>query len=273
MHVWSVSCLPQKKDELLAQLSALDPTRLVVTRVPGKKHETVQFFAETRVEAIRLQKVHQGTVDKVTDAWKTPLAEHPPIRIRDRFIVLETSRQPRDPRELLIPAGLAFGTGDHPTTASCLRLLCDIAAPLSRKGKWSLLDAGTGSGLLAITARKLGASPVAAFDYDPLSISTARANARLNAVRGIAWTQQDLLAWKPAARFDVVTANIFSELFLASWPRLRLAVQPNGYFILSGILRFQAADCRAVLEQSHFVILREVRLGKWVTFLAQSDRK
>ncbi len=270
MHVWSITCLPSHLDDTLLRLSHWDATRLVVTRTPGKQRQTIQYFAETRAEATAIQmEFASGAVAEVTDDWKTVLPAHAPIRIRDRFLIVESAGTPSDPREIVIPAGLAFGTGDHPTTASCLRLLCDVAQTLIAK-KWSLLDVGTGSGLLAIAARKLGANPVAGFDYDPFSIRTARENARVNSVRLIQWSQQDLLNFRAEFQYDVVTANIFSELFLASWSRIQPAIAPGGYFILSGILRFQADDCRMAITQAGFEILREVRLGKWVTFLAQS---
>ncbi|MEO7933272.1 MAG: 50S ribosomal protein L11 methyltransferase [Chthoniobacterales bacterium] len=270
MHVWSVTCLPKNLDETLLRLAHCDATRLVVTRTPGKQRQTIQYFAETRDEATSIQmELGSGDVAEVSDAWKTALPAHAPIRIRDRFLIVETTGA--DPREIVIPAGLAFGTGDHPTTASCLRLLCDVAKNLGGK-KWSLLDVGTGSGLLAIAARKLGASPVAGFDYDPFSIRTSKENARANAVRGIQWSQQDLLKFAAEFQYDVVAANIFSELFLASWSRIRPTITPGGCFILSGILRFQADDCRAAITQAGFEILREVRLGKWVTFLAEAGK-
>ena len=268
MHVWSLTCLPDRLDEMLARLADLDPTRLVVTRTPGKQRQNIQYFAEMEAEALDIQKIHGGSVEKVSEDWKTALPSHPPIRIRDRFLIVEELNEPPDPREIVIPAGLAFGTGDHPTTASCLRLLCDAAAPL-RNQKWSLLDVGTGSGVLAIAAQKLGAATIAGFDYDPLSIRTAKENALANATRGIRWSQQDLLNFTSETTYDIVTANIFSELFLATWPSIRPAVAPGGCFILSGILRFQADECRAAITSSGFSILREVRLGKWVTVLAR----
>ncbi len=268
MHVWTITCLTEKLDVFLETLADLDPTRLVVVRVPGKKRQTIQYFAERKSEASQIALKHGGKVSGVTDEWKTAQPAHAPIRIRDRFVIVETASS--DPREIVIPAGLAFGTGDHPTTASCLRLLCDVAKSLGEK-PWTMLDVGTGSGVLAIAARKLGATRVEAFDYDPLAVRTAKENARLNNVRGIHWSQQDLLKFSAEFQSNVVTANIFSELFQSSWSRIRPAILPGGFFILSGILRFQADGCRRSITGSGLHILKEIRLGKWVTFLAQSE--
>ena len=266
MHVWTITCATEKLDLFLEKLADLDPTRLVVVRIFGKQRQTIQYFAERKSEASQIALRHGGKVSGVTDEWKTAQPAHPPIRIRDLFLIVETPSG--DPREIIIPAGLAFGTGDHPTTVSCLRLLCDVSKKLT--APWTMLDVGTGSGVLAIAARRLGCNSVHAFDYDPLAVRTSKENSRLNNVRGIRWSQQDLLNFSAEFQSNVVTANIFSELFQASWSRILTAITPGGFFILSGILRFQADDCRRSITSSGFQILKEVRLGKWVTFLAQS---
>lgn len=266
MFSWSLSCLPHTVEDWLKKLIAIDQTRLVVTRTPGKKRQTLAYYAETKKEALVLQKLHGGVVAKIDDSWMQTPSPHPPIRIRNRLVIVENASSPPDPREIVIPAGMAFGTGDHPTTASCLRFLVDETA---EKKLTSLLDVGTGSGVIAIAAKKLGAPSVDAFDYDPVAIRAAKENARTNGVRGIRWEVADILRFEPKQHHQVVAANIFSELFLAGWPHLAPAVDRGGAFILSGILRFQEAECRAAFEKKKFVVEQTVRLGKWVTFLAR----
>ena len=266
MHVWTTTCPTEHLELFLESLAELDSTRLVVVRLPGKRRQTIQYFAERKSEASQIALTHGGKVSRVSDEWKTAQPAHAPIRIRDQFLIVETPSG--DPREIIIPAGLAFGTGDHPTTASCLRLLCDVSKKLT--APWTMLDVGTGSGVLAIAARRLGCNSVHAFDYDPFAVRTSKENARLNNVRRIRWSQQDLLKFSAESQCNVVTANIFSELFQASWSRISPAILPGGFFILSGILRFQAEECRRTITCSGFQILKQIHLGKWVTFLAQS---
>ena len=269
MFCWSFTFLPDQVDVWLEKLDTLDATRLVITRTPGRQRQTIAYYTASKREAAALQNAHGGKVAPVDKTWMTPSKPHPPIRIRDQFLIVENGATPPDPREIIIPAGMAFGTGDHPTTASCLRLLCDEAR--ARGPVRSLLDVGTGSGVLAIAAKKLGAKVVAAFDYDAVAIRAARENARLNQVRGIRWAVDDLLQFTPERVHAVVTANIFSELFLAAWPRLAPAVEPGGAFLLSGILRFQEVECRSAFEKAGFTVERTVRLGKWVTLLARHN--
>src|SRR5260221_12407090 len=86
---------------------------------------------------------------------------------------------------------LAFGKGDHATSSSCLRLLLDI---VHKSGRWHMLDVGTGAGILAIAAAKLGASGVDAFDFDPTAVRTAKQNAKLNELEtSIHFWNQDVL--------------------------------------------------------------------------------
>ena len=113
---------------------------------------------------------------------------------------------------LTIPAAMAFGTGDHATTSTCLRMLCDAAA--AQPAGWEMLDLGTGTGILALAGRLLGAARCDAFDFDPACIRAARENARQNGIRQVAVTRADVLEWIPARQWYVVTANLYSEVLL-----------------------------------------------------------
>ena len=101
--------------------------------------------------------------------------------LTERSRAAETKATPERP-VLLIPAGMAFGTGDHATTATCLRFLADVADSLAGK-PWEMLDLGTGSGILALAARVLGAKRVEAGDFDPDSVRTAKESATRRTVR------------------------------------------------------------------------------------------
>ncbi len=171
-----------------------------------------------------------------------------------------------DPREktepLIIPAAGAFGTGEHATTAMCLRLLEETAR--GPKAGWTLLDAGTGTGILALAARRFGAQEVLGIDNDPRAVAHARANARLNKIRGVHFQALDFLRWKPARRFDVITANLFSELLIAALPIFRRALSREGTLILSGILREQAPEVARAFRSTGFHLETQRRRGKWI---------
>jgi ribosomal protein L11 methyltransferase len=167
------------------------------------------------------------------------------------------------PALLVIPASLAFGTGEHATTAMSLRFL----EQLTRRWNpgWSLVDLGTGSGILALAAKYFGAGLVIGVDNDPAAISMAKSNARLNKIRGATFQLGDVHRWNPAQKTDVITANLYSDLLIEILPKLLGA----GWLILSGILRSQKHEFVGALQRNHLDIVDMKRRGKWMAFLAR----
>lgn len=164
-------------------------------------------------------------------------------------------------RDLLIPAGMAFGTGDHATTMTCLRMLCDRKASLPPR--WDALDAGCGTGILGIAASALGARRVDAFDFDPLAVRTAKENVKRNPGCKMSVRKIDIYDWTPDRRYHVVLANLFSDLLIQSAPKLAAALEPSGTMILSGILRAQFPEVEAAFQSIGIHVQRVVFLGKW----------
>jgi len=137
---------------------------------------------------------------------------------------------------VILDPGLSFGTGQHPTTSFCLKALVR-----GRKNgtAQSFLDIGTGSGILAIAAVKLGYQPVHAFDFDPESVRVAKANARKNRVAAqLKLTRGDVtrLPLRPARQYDLVCANLISNLLIAERRRIVNRVKAAGVLVLAGIL-------------------------------------
>ena len=134
---------------------------------------------------------------------------------------------------------------------------------------WSLLDYGTGSGILALAAKRFGAGTVVGIDVDPKAVSIARQNARLNKIRGIDFRRFDVRKGTVEGDFHVVTANIFAELLIDTTPRIARQLKHAGFAILSGILRGQERHVVRALRASDFVVRIARRRGKWVVLLAQ----
>ncbi len=171
-----------------------------------------------------------------------------------RFYVRTPDYPPQaDAVDLVIPAGLAFGTGQHATTSGCLGVL----DALKRRGKVfrNILDLGTGTGLLAFAAARLWpAARLAASDIDPVSINVVRENAAMNEVRGVKLVVADALSHRDLvsrAPYDLVIANILAQPLIDMAPWVAASVAPGGTLILAGLLDTQAAAvARAYVEQN-----------------------
>jgi ribosomal protein L11 methyltransferase len=159
-------------------------------------------------------------------------------------------RPQRGQAVVVLDPGLSFGTGRHPTTAFCLRQL----VALFRQGEaLSCLDIGSGSGILAIAAAKLGYRPVAALDSDPDSIRIARDNARRNGVSaGIRFLRQDLtkLPRRSVRKYSVVCANLVSNLLVAERERILAHLQPEGTLVAAGILKTEFEQVQETFESA-----------------------
>lgn len=241
--VWRKWFSPVAAEVWVAAWAGRFGARMIVTEEVHRDRVRVDVYPRGKAAAARLKSRFGGRVLRLTTRawWRPQELRTMPLRIGRRLLVVATEAQAaqwgrRHPRRAVVwvPARLAFGTGQHATTRMCLRALCE-AWPFG-----SMLDAGCGSGILAIAAAKLGTARVEAFDSDPLAVRETRANARGNGVR-FPVRRMDL-ASLGAGRFDVVAANILSGPLAACARRLRGAVRPGGRLILSGIRPNQAAE-------------------------------
>jgi ribosomal protein L11 methyltransferase len=159
--------------------------------------------------------------------------------------------------EVVLDPGMAFGTGTHATTSLCLAAIDDF---LSRRPGASVLDVGTGSGLLAIAARKLGAGRVAANDNDPVAVAVAAENAARNGA------QLELTGDPPeaiAGSFDLVVANILANVLVDLSPALAAKISLGGELVLAGILVPQEEEVRLPFLAQGLEPLPGERRGEW----------
>ncbi|MFU8894408.1 MAG: 50S ribosomal protein L11 methyltransferase [Luteolibacter sp.] len=246
----------------------------VLEYLKGGKSLRVKLYCEKEKDARDVVARFGGTFRKVASGeWKKPVELPRPVKVRDAFLVTAEStpaglaalRKANSGRDVIsIPPEMAFGTGDHATTATCLRLLVDAAR--ARKGAWTCADLGTGTGLLAIAAAKLGANEVLACDFDPFAVRAAARNAKRNGQPGIVVREQDVLKWKPRkSGYDLVLANLFSTVLIEAWPVIAKSLASGGDLIVSGILADQAWDCFTAAASNGLGFTQVVRKGKWVT--------
>jgi len=196
------------------------------------------------LQAFGLGPVGEVAVRRIEDedwleAWK---AQFVPLRV-GAFVVRPSWSEPREGGiEIVLDPGMAFGTGLHPTTQQCLEALSTIALD----GR-SVLDVGTGSGILAIAAAKRGASPVVAVDTDRVACEAARENAVRNAV---AIPVGEGSAADVPGRFDVVVANIVSPVLQRVAADLGARLAPGGMLVVAGISLPSERDTREALARA-----------------------
>ncbi len=173
-------------------------------------------------------------------------------------------RRPRKGQALVVlDPGLSFGTGRHPTTAFCLRQL--VARRRSGRTR-SCLDIGTGSGILAIAATKLGYAPVDAFDFDPEAVRIARANARRNGVAAnIRFRRQDLtkLPRRSTRQYSLVCANLISSLLMAEQERILARLGADGVLVIAGILESEFAQVQRKFETAGLRLIASRTQKEW----------
>jgi ribosomal protein L11 methyltransferase len=270
MYIWrkraTADWLRRRNENLLCRFG----NALAIIEQPGKARTLVEVSSGTRKEALQIRREFGGTIEKLRSDWLEQLAKRnraKPLRIGSRLIVSRT-RAPKvkAARTIVIPAEAAFGTGEHATTAMCLRMLERITR--RRDPGWSMLDAGTGSGILAIAGSCLGANRIVAIDNDPLASAVAKRNAAANRVHDIEFRTGDVLTQKFPGKFDIITANLYSEILIAALPVWKRSLANNGYLILSGILRSQEATVTTALGRNAFAVCETRRRGKWIALLA-----
>lgn len=254
---------------------------MAIHTLPGARTIRIEIYGVTPQEGEWLMKEFGGAVTECpSDAWVVAAGRQlRPLAIRKSLLIvhsdeLRASEAARYPgrRILLIPSGVAFGTGDHATTASCLRLLADEAVARETR-PWHMLDAGCGTGILALAACLLGAHSALGIDNDPDAIRAARTNAKANQIKRSTFKNLSLsdLPSLPTNHFEVLAANVFSEALIASAPALVAITAPGGLIIISGILRTQEAETLAAFTaQGSLDMENVVRRGKWI---AASFRK
>ncbi len=273
--VWRKLSATKWEDAWQDRLSWLGQ-RLIIVSLSGRKTSRIEAWQVTKKEADELVKEFGGQVRPMKPMTVKDLEPEPrpPLRIRGKLLVVSTEKErkiaakaePKTPC-LFIQASMAFGTGEHATTATCLRILSDIA-PKFPAG-WEALDLGTGTGILAFAARILGAKKVEATDFDATAVRVAKENAVVNNITGVVFKKSNVLQWTPKRTWPLVTANLFSPILIAAAPQISASVAKGGVLILSGILRIQADEVIAAFEAQKMKFEIISKKGKWVTCLAR----
>jgi ribosomal protein L11 methyltransferase len=183
-------------------------------------------------------------------------------------IVICPSWMEYDPRpgEVVIEMdpGMAFGTGHHPTTHMCLMELEKLVTAGA-----TVLDVGTGSGILSMAAARLGAGHILALDTDPVAVKTARANVRAGALQRVVTVQRRTLSHDDNSQgvFDLVVANLYTKVILEMAPALVARLAPQGVLVASGIMAERASEVESRLQEVGWASLRRTQEGDWAALV------
>ena len=199
------------------------------------------------------------------EAWKAHFYVH---RVGRRVVIKPSWRAyapSADDVVIELDPGMAFGTGLHPTTQLCLQELEERVRPGNR-----VLDLGTGSGILAIAAARLGASRVLALDTDAVAVAVARANIEANGLAETIAAKQGTLPLPGSGRtFDVVVANIIARVIADLAVSLAEVLAPAGTLIASGILLQREQEVATALYAAGLRAVGRRQDGDWLALVAQ----
>lgn len=247
-----VSAVTVYVDRPLKELRALEP------KICAGFQEIEMYGLDTAPAQIIIEKVKR---DDWAESWKKYFKT---IRIGRKLLIKPSWSEERGVNGQAVvelDPGLSFGTGQHPTTWYCLKQIVEATRPGA-----SLLDIGCGSGILAISAAKLGYSPIESFDFDPVAVRIAQANMRRNRVdKKIKCTRADLtkLAAKSPRKFSVICANLISDLLIDESDRILNRLAPDGRLIVAGILATQFPEVQQTYESKGLRLLDTKTEREW----------
>lgn len=219
-------------------------------------------FAAEKIDA----KIELLGVDE--EEWSTAWKKYyHPVKVGEKLVIVPMwEKYDKKPEEIIVrmDPGMAFGTGTHETT----RLVCGLIEKYLKKGDY-MLDVGTGSGILAICASKLGAEKCKAYDIDPVAVRVAKENVKDNDVTNVECDVSDLLANVDLSGglFDFATANIVADIIVRMAPDIGAYLKTGGLLITSGIIERYADDVRGAMTANGFEPVEERMESDWVAMV------
>ena len=273
--------LTKERIDQFGEIYALNPDDFPKNGVVVKAYLSATSFLAETVEEIKaaitnlinyninigenLLSISEVNEEDWATAWKK---YYHPVKISERFTIVPTWEDytPVSTDELIIELdpGMAFGTGTHPTTVMCLQALEKVV----KQGD-SVVDVGTGSGVLSVGAALLGASQVHALDLDLVAVNAAKENVELNKVDHVVEVFHGNLLDTVKEPADVVVANILAEIIMTFTDDAFSIVKPGGYFVTSGIIGAKKEDVKNALITSGFDIEEVLMMEDWVAIIAK----
>lgn len=275
---FEASTKPSQREDISDRLAELTSSPVIESEILKKKRVKFTVYFPKRREAEKLLSAWHlkvpGTISarifKLSD-WKTRWKRDIKARkVTPRLWIIpswDKARLKPGEKAIYLDPGLAFGTGLHPTTRFVLRL---IDRHSSRIG--SFIDVGTGSGILAIAARRLGARRVRAFDFDSEAVRVSKENFKRNRVSGIQIEQASLEKFRSQEKFDFVAANIETDILLNNKNRLLSLLKPEGFLALTGIGTPKRQKVLEAYRSRRLKLVSQFKTKDWSGFCLQHTR-
>lgn len=261
----------QARDEVLIKAYFVedDNLKMKLKRLDDKIKKLKEYGLEIGSIGLEVESLAE-------EDWATKWKENfKPFHITDDIVIKPTWEEyevGEDEIMIEMDPGQAFGTGHHVTTSSCLAAIED-----NLDEETSLLDLGTGTGILAIAAAKIGAGKILGLDIDQTAVKVARENAELNGVAAKTKFIKGNLVDNVTKDYDLIVANILPHIILDLIPNLERVMQAESRFILSGIVTEKLAAIKECLAENDFVVTdiikRSEESEEWVTVIGEKDSK
>ncbi len=223
-----------------------------------------------------------GLIEKMDNDWeinikkvenedwsKTWKSFWKPLKISDKIVICPTweeYEQKNNEIKINLDPGNAFGTGTHPTTQLCVRAIEKYMLQNS-----DVADIGTGSGILAICAKKLGAKSAVGVDTDETVEETAKENAKINGIDDIIFKTSDISILENG-KYDFVLANILHNVLSEIMPDLKRITKENGFIVLSGILKGKEGVVFEAIEKNSLTVEETMTLGDWLAIVVKKEK-
>ena len=236
-----------------------DKLPLILEQFNGSLAAINDFFQDAYV-SVQFNKIHE---EDWANSWKK---YYKPQKISEKIVVVPGWEEyfPKEGEIVVdLDPGMAFGTGNHPTTMMCIRAIEKYITP-----GWQVADVGTGSGIIAISAAKLGAGSVCAVDLDALAVRVAGLNIKRNMVEDIVEVSQGDLLQGVEKTFNMVVANIVAGVIIGMSETIYQKLEPSGIFIASGIIEDRQDEVIAKLQEKGFKIVELIEDKDWRAIVA-----
>lgn len=261
---WDYCDIPEEEDTDTVTVKAYLPVDEELDAKIGRFEQRVSELIHHDIDKGR-GLIHWREVQE--EDWATAWKEHfQPVKIGERVVIKPTWCEytpGKDDVVIELDPGMAFGTGTHHTTVMCLKMLEDNLRP-----GMTVFDVGTGSGILAVAAAKLGADAVQAVDLDAVAVRVAEENIAFNKAGDIVTARRGDLLSGVSGKADIIVANIIADIILQLAPAVPDRLADGGLFIAGGIIAERLGDVTKALLANGLTLEKVAEEGGWATMLA-----